>query len=268
MALSVLSNLDFGGVRRIVNLPDPTDNLHAVNKQYLDNALASLARGLNWKDNVRVMATGNVNIASPPSTLDGVTLAVNDRILLASQTDAKENGIYVYNGSGQALTRSSDANTTDSLIGAVVLVTEGTVNAGTAWRQTTPVPIIGTNNIVWEAFGSVSQATETTSGIIRIATQTEVNAGTIDNAAVTPLKLATYTARIRKFSGTFGDTSNTIYDIAHNMGTDVVVAAVYYASTNKLAWCDITLLDSNTIRVTLEAPPGTNALRIVGFGAL
>lgn len=268
MALSVLSNLDFGGVRRIVNLPDPTDNLHAVNKQYLDNALASLARGLNWKDNVRLMATGNVDITNPPSSFDGVTANVNDRILLASQSDPKQNGIYIYNGASQPLTRAPDADTGDALKSAVVLVTEGTMNSGTAWRQKTPVPIIGTSNIVWEAFGSVSQATETTSGIVRIATQTETNAGTIDNAAVTPLKLATYTARMRKFSGTFGDTSNTIYDIAHNMGTDVVVAAVYYASTNKLAWCDITLLDSNTIRVTLEAPPGTNALRIVGFGAL
>lgn len=268
MGLRFGTNIDLDNSRYIVNLPDPTDPRHAVNKQTLDNAISSLRVGLNWKDNVRVRALGNVNIASPPATIDGITLNVNDRILLVSQTDAKQNGIYIYNGSGQPLTRAFDAATTDALNSAAVIVSEGTTYAGTAWVQKTPNPIIGTDNIIFDTFGSAPPATETTSGIIRIATQSETNAGTVDNAVVTPLKLATYTARIKEYDTIFGDTTNTIYDITHNLGTKKINAQVFLLATEENYECKITRLNNNTVRVELSSPPGNNALQIVIFAAV
>jgi hypothetical protein len=64
---------------------------------------------------VSAATTGNIsNLANPgTSTFDGTTLAVTtprQRLLVWQQTDASLNGIYDFNGSGVALTRSPDAD--------------------------------------------------------------------------------------------------------------------------------------------------------------
>jgi lysophospholipase L1-like esterase len=107
-----------------------------------------------WKQPVRVAApaaTGNVSIAAPPTTLDGVTLVRNNRILLPFQTNPAENGIYRYFGGAPPLIRDSDANGNDKLIdGTRVRVVEGAVNHGTEWALVTNNPIvIGTTSLRW-----------------------------------------------------------------------------------------------------------------------
>ena len=75
MAKQIRTDLDFLGQSRILNLPNPVSDQEPATKSYVD----SLVEGLNWKDNVRVASTSNVNINSPGSTIDGVTLDVGDR---------------------------------------------------------------------------------------------------------------------------------------------------------------------------------------------
>ena len=84
-------------------------------------------------------------------TLDGVTLTVNDRILLKNQTAASENGIYVWTGSGSALTRSTDADNNGELApGTSLSVTEGTVNADKVFMIISDAAItIGTTSQTW-----------------------------------------------------------------------------------------------------------------------
>ncbi|GIV52405.1 MAG: hypothetical protein KatS3mg038_2926 [Candidatus Kapaibacterium sp.] len=185
--LRYLTDLSLENAARVRNLLDPIAAQDAATKAYVD----SLVEGLAWKDDVRVATTANINLASAPSSIDGVTLSNGDRVLVKDQTDAKENGIYLFNGAGSAMTRALDADTGAELNAAVTTVREGTTNGGTTWRQTTVDPTLGTDNIIWQHFGSaVPDASETTSGKIRIATQSETDAGTIDTAAITPLKLA------------------------------------------------------------------------------
>lgn len=107
-------------------------------------SLHSLARGADLHEDKRVkqectvVATSNVLITSPGATIDGVTLSSGNRVLLTAQTAPAENGIYAFNGSGFALTRTSDAsNTADFPAGFFVYVTQGTVNATTYWIYTT-----------------------------------------------------------------------------------------------------------------------------------
>lgn len=259
----IWSTLDFDNKGKAINIPLPVNPGDAVNKQYVD----SLIEGLDWKDNVRAATTSNISISSAPASIDGVTLAVNDRILVKDQTTQSENGIYIFNGTGSALTRAQDANSSTELTNAVVGVDSGTANAGTFWRQTTVNPTIGTSNIVWEQFASsVPLATTTTAGRIRIATQSEVNAGTVTDAAVTPATLAGYTGFTKKYATTFGDTSNTTYTITHNLGTQDIAYMCRRVSDGKEVGVDVTVTGSNTISVAVNVAPGNNALRITVFG--
>lgn len=122
---------------------------------------------MRWKAPVRAATTTNGTFASAyanGSTVDGVTLATGDRILIKDQATQTENGIYTVNASG-APTRASDADSTAELNGASVLVTTGTVNADKAYTQTTDNPTIGSSNIVWAQFGGGGSYTADGQGI-------------------------------------------------------------------------------------------------------
>ena len=81
-------------------------------------------------------------------------LTTGDRILLINQALKEENGIYVYNGAGQALTRAGDANSNDLITnGLYTLVTEGNSYKATGWILTTPSPIVlGTTHLTFVQF--------------------------------------------------------------------------------------------------------------------
>ena len=151
-SMSSGANLTFSGGGEILGLPaTPTTGGSATSKTYVD----SLVSGLSWKTAVRAATTTNGTLASAfanGQTIDGITLATNDRILIKNQTTQTENGIYIVQASG-APVRSSDADTGAELVNATVYVDQGTVNADTGWTQTTNAPItIGSSNIVWVQF--------------------------------------------------------------------------------------------------------------------
>lgn len=150
MAVKFFTGIDVQS-QRILAVASPSSATDAVNKQYVDDNLA----GLRWKNPVVAATTTNGTLASAyenGDTVDGVTLATNDRILLKDQTTQTENGIYTVNASG-APTRATDADSTAELNSATVFVMGGTVNADRAYTQTTNNVTIGTHNIVFVQFG-------------------------------------------------------------------------------------------------------------------
>lgn len=156
-----------------------------------DRIIASVA-GLKWKASVRVATTVNGTFASAfenGDSVDGVTLATGNRILIKNQSTQTENGIYTVNASG-APTRSTDADAAAELESAAVSVQEGVSNANTTWLQTTDAITLGVSNIVWSAFGtSVADADETTKGIVERATDAEVLTGTDTTRFASPASI-------------------------------------------------------------------------------
>jgi hypothetical protein len=111
---------------------------------------------VDWKDSVRAASVADVVIATAlenGDSIDGVTLATGDRVLLKNQTAAAENGVYVVVASGAA-SRSADANSDAEVTpGFAVFVSEGTANADKNFQLTTNAPItLDTTALVFDEF--------------------------------------------------------------------------------------------------------------------
>ena len=143
-----------------------------VNKTYVD----SVANGLDVKASVRVATTANLsaNYNNAAGTLtatsngaiaiDGVTLSLNDRVLVKNQSVAAQNGFYkvTTTGSGSAvfvLTRTPDADAASELTsGAFTFTEEGTSNADNGYVLSTNGTItLGTTSINFEQFSGAGQ---------------------------------------------------------------------------------------------------------------
>lgn len=147
----------------IENLGAPVNATDAATKGYVD----SVASGLDVKDSVRAATTANIAdlAAGAPDTVDGVSLAVGNRILVKDQTDPIENGIYVVatlgTGNDGAWTRALDFDDdAEVTAGAFTFVAEGTVHADQGWVVTSNDPIVvDTDAINWAKFSTQGQLT-------------------------------------------------------------------------------------------------------------
>lgn len=262
MAKKIFTDFDFQSVSKVINLPSPSSNGDAATKSYVD----SLVEGLAWKDSCRVATQSNLNLSSPGATIDGITMASQDRVLVRSQTTTADNGIYVWNGASSAMTRSLDASTFAELEQAVTTVEEGS-SAGSTYRQDQVNGTLGSSTISWVTFGTAApSASESTAGIAELATQAETDAGTDDARFVTPLKLATWSGRIKKYSVAIGDGSATSYTVTHNLASRDVQVTVYNASTYDEVITDVTHATINTLTIVFASAPASNAYRVVVIG--
>ena len=132
----------------ITGLGSPSGSSDAATKNYVDN----LVTGLKTRIITRVATTGNINLTNAlenGDTLDGITLATGNKVLVKDQTDATQNGIYDVVASGTA-TRNTDYDTVAELAGQLVIVQEGSANADKIFLCTTDNSgSIGSVNIVF-----------------------------------------------------------------------------------------------------------------------
>ncbi len=129
--------------QKITGLAAPSAATDAATKGYVDGVV----EGLDAKEMVRVATTadlsmnfssGQLTLSASSLSVDGISLALNDRILVKDQSSAEENGIYVVSNIGSVqvlLERADDASTVDELRRAYVFVFEGTANAGKGFVQ-------------------------------------------------------------------------------------------------------------------------------------
>jgi len=143
----------------VTGLANPVNGTDAANKSYVDASAA----GLTVKQAARAGTTANVTLAGgAPNVVDGVTLALNDRILVKNQADQTQNGIYYVatlgTGSNGTWTRTTDADTGAELAtGTYIFIAAGTANANAAYTMVTQGTItLGTSQIVWALFSQVT----------------------------------------------------------------------------------------------------------------
>jgi hypothetical protein len=161
---------------KITGLGTPTDSTDAATKAYVD----AVTEGLHIHASVVAATTANITLASAVEngdTLDGVTLATGDRILVKNQTTQSENGIYVVAASGQP-TRATDFDTAAEVdSGDFVFVSSGTVNGSTGWVQTNSPATIGTDAIAFSQFSGAGTYSAGT-GLTLTGTTFSINTGT------------------------------------------------------------------------------------------
>ncbi len=104
----------------------------------------------DYKQSVRVATTADVGnllaTGNMTNSVDGVTLLLNDRVLVKDQAAAEQNGIYrvatVGTGSNGTWVRSRDTSADDRITaGMTTIVSEGDTNANTTFQLATPDPI-------------------------------------------------------------------------------------------------------------------------------
>jgi hypothetical protein len=263
MARKIYTDFDFQSASRVTNLPNPSAAGDAVPKSYVDSAV----EGLAWKDSCRVATQSNISLLTPGATIDGVTMASQDRVLVRAQTSGAENGIYVWSGASSPLVRSLDCSTFAELEQATTMIEEGT-SPSTTYRQTAINGTLETTAIVWITFGVAAPATsETTAGLSEVATQAETDAGSDDVRHITPAKLANWSGRIRKFSANIGDGTATTYTVTHSLNSRDVVVRVYPNSGQyDDVEVDVQRTTVNAVALVFATAPASNAFRVVVVG--
>ena len=101
----------------------------------------------DYKASCRVVTTTNITLSGgAPSSYDSVSLVFGDRVLVAGQSTASQNGIYIIQtlgtGSNGTWIRSPDANANDRVTAGMTTAIEEGTNVGKTWRLTTGNPII------------------------------------------------------------------------------------------------------------------------------
>jgi hypothetical protein len=155
----------------ITGLGAPSSGSDAANKTYVDD----LVTGLKTRIITRVATTANINLSNAlenGDTLDGITLATGNKVLVKDQTDATENGIYNVVASGTA-TRDTDYDTVAELAGQLVIVQEGSSNADKIFLCTTDNSgSIGSVNIVFTVVTPSNVGDVTLNGVQTLTNKT------------------------------------------------------------------------------------------------
>jgi len=173
-----------------------TDN-SLTTKQYVD----SVASGLDVKDSVRVATTAPLGVytynngtsgvgatltfSTAVTTVDGVTLADGDKILVKNEPSAGAfdayNGIYVRTSS-TVWTRDIEADTSVELTGgSFVFVEEGTIGSENGYVFThNGLPTIGTTQLTVSQFSGAGQITAG-AALSKTGNQLDVN---VDNSSI------------------------------------------------------------------------------------
>ncbi len=207
-----INNPTFTGTVTLAGNPSTANE--AATKSYVDN----ISAGLNFHAAVHAATTADLSATYDNSAktlsasgafpqIDGHTINETERVLVKSQSNAVQNGIYTLTDDGDpsgtwVLTRSSDADNTPTgeiAYGDFTFVQNGSTNGGQGFIMTTTGTItLGTSNIVYTQFNTgqsviagngLSEATPGTLSINTAITADLSTAQTFTNKTLTSPKI-------------------------------------------------------------------------------
>lgn len=239
----------------------PADNSTKVaTTAYVDAAVL----GQNFKEAALVATTANLvgvyvsgvftYTATGTDNIDGVNLALGNRVLVKNQTTTFQNGIYTVTTAGSlgvagVLTRASDANTSGEFkTGDSIFVTSGTINTSTTWAYTgSDSPNIGTDAITYAQTagqGTVTAGNGITITGLSVAIDTSV---TVDKTTAQTLTNKTLT----------NNNYNALFD---TNGNEIVS---FVAATSAVNYLQVGNSASAGGFVTLNATGGSTNVNLV-----
>jgi hypothetical protein len=283
---------------KITSLGTPTVATDAATKAYVDTIAAA---GIHYHAPVRVEAPSNLNATyvngssgvdatltnagtQVALSIDGVTLSLNDRVLIYNQTNAAHNGIYYVSDAGSGasnweLTRTTDADSygasdPDALgQGDAFFVKEGNTGAGELYVMNTEGAItFGTTSITFTQIAETAVYSAGANGALTLtgtAFSANVDDSTIEISSnalqvkasgITSTELATNsvtTAKITDGNVTNVKLANSTFTIT---GSDASSDAVALGETLTIANGEgiVTAIAANTLTITGEDATTSN----------
>ena len=215
----------------VVEVPQAKTNAEAVNlgqvKDLVNRYNKEPVRVATTSDLAGSYAAGVLTLSSPLTTLDGVTLADGDAVLVKDQNDKTQNGIYVIDATGNTLTRREDFKEGKTILNnTFVNVMEGTANGDTRWTIVSDGALtVNSSNITF----------------------------------VKDIDTASSSIKVAKGSIT-GDDATTAFNIAHNLNltdANAYILMIKDSAGNTVYADDMptTSNEANSITVTFSAAP-------------
>lgn len=228
---------------------DPTTSLQAATKSYVDTIASA---SIHYHTPVRVESPTALTVTYNNGTsgvgatltnagtqavlvLDGVTLSVADRVLIYTQADQTQNGVYTVTSVGSVstnwvMTRSTDTNTygasSPTALGAgdAFFVSQGATGAGELYVcNTTGVITFGTTNITFVQVAATAVYTAGTG--ISVTNNVITNTAPDQTVALTQGGATTITGTYPNFTISSTDTTYTAGGGIGLAGTTFSVAA-------------------------------------------
>ena len=268
---------------KLTSVATPVSSTDAANKQYVDD----VAQGLNIHAASYAATTANLNATysngssgvgatltnagtQAAFSVDGVSPALNARILVKNQTTTSQNGIYTLTtvGTGSTnwvLTRATDFDSAVEIAGGdFTFVDAGSTLANTGWVCVDEVTTVGTDPIVFQQFSGAGTYTAS-NGVQLVGTDFSgvvVASGGL-SVGSSGFELDT-TIAVRKYAANVGDGSATSYTVSHNLGTKDVIVSVYDNSTPFAeVICDVQHTSTSAITLLFSVAPTSNQYRVV-----
>jgi hypothetical protein len=220
MTIKFFDNIDITGCQ-IISSAAPDSGSSLINRDYLESRISAIVGAAPFR------LEGTINASTNPNYPAG-----------------EPGYVWVFSASGRIGGASGKiVQAGDSLL---------CVATSAAGDEAT----VGANFEVIQ--GNVLSASEVVEGLVLLASQSEVDAGTNDSKAVTPLKLETKLSdrlAAEGYEETIGDGVETSFTITHNLGKKYPHVSIYEIATETLAGATVTAIDTNSLTVSFNVAP-------------
>ena len=281
---ATINTLAYRDANGRMQVATPSAAADVANKGYVD----AFIQGLDTKASMRLATaaalpantrTGNVLTmdAVGALTVDGVAVALNDRILVQDEATGANNGLYYVSvlGDGSTaaeLTRTEDADADAKVTsGLYTFVSEGTANAGKGFTLITADPItLNTTALsftqfngagTYDADGTTITLTGTTFSLTTgVATPGTYGSVTVDTYG----RVTAGTNPVTGYTADFGDNAATSFNIDHNLGTKDVQVVVRDNTTGAQVITENDATTTNRVVISgFVTAPTTDQYRVI-----